>query len=360
MARTDSLTNYLTDVATAIKTKKGDDTPIKASEFDTEIANLPSGGGDLSEYMDTSWTTDTSGSLSNIGHWIKLIKKLNITELPENASYFFENFKGESIDFSQYQNNITIKNLTHLFSYLTLEKLDISNLNIQATSLSGTFLYSDIKELILGDNTFSDVTDWPNTFMNSNISLSEILKFDFSNAKTMTACFSGTTNLIDVEIDLVGAGALSQLFKGSSIETLKITATGENVISARCDYLVQNCVNLRKLDLSGCSELFRKQKASSSYHSRYMVDKCASLVDLIFAENYGEGFANTVTANSNYATLDFSTCIVLSKESVLDVFNKVADISSKNTQKIILPPGMMEQLTEEEFAIPTNKGWTVS
>lgn len=46
MARTDTLTNYLTDVATAIKTKKGDNTPIQASNFDTEIINLPSGGGE--------------------------------------------------------------------------------------------------------------------------------------------------------------------------------------------------------------------------------------------------------------------------------------------------------------------------
>lgn len=41
MARTDSLTNYLTDVAEAIKAKKGDDTPINASTFDSEIINLP-------------------------------------------------------------------------------------------------------------------------------------------------------------------------------------------------------------------------------------------------------------------------------------------------------------------------------
>lgn len=43
MARTDNLTNFLTDVANAIKEKKGVDTPIKASEFDKEITNLPSG-----------------------------------------------------------------------------------------------------------------------------------------------------------------------------------------------------------------------------------------------------------------------------------------------------------------------------
>ena len=49
MARTNTLGNFLTDVATAIKTKKGDDTPILASDFDTEIENLPSGGGDTTE-----------------------------------------------------------------------------------------------------------------------------------------------------------------------------------------------------------------------------------------------------------------------------------------------------------------------
>lgn len=47
MARTDNLTNYLTDVASAIKTKKGSNAPIQASEFDTEIASLLSGGGEV-------------------------------------------------------------------------------------------------------------------------------------------------------------------------------------------------------------------------------------------------------------------------------------------------------------------------
>ena len=44
MARTNNLTDFLTDVATAIKTKKGSETAIPASNFDTEIANLPSQG----------------------------------------------------------------------------------------------------------------------------------------------------------------------------------------------------------------------------------------------------------------------------------------------------------------------------
>ena len=44
MARIDNLTNFLTDVASAIKTKSGDSTNIPAANFDNEILNLPSQG----------------------------------------------------------------------------------------------------------------------------------------------------------------------------------------------------------------------------------------------------------------------------------------------------------------------------
>lgn len=60
MARTDNLTNFLTDVAAAIKSKKGDNTAIPAANFDTEIANLPSGGGDNTTLISLIERTATS------------------------------------------------------------------------------------------------------------------------------------------------------------------------------------------------------------------------------------------------------------------------------------------------------------
>lgn len=60
MARTDTLTNFLTDVAAAIRTKKGDDTPIPAANFDTEIVNLPSGGSDNTTLISLIDRTATS------------------------------------------------------------------------------------------------------------------------------------------------------------------------------------------------------------------------------------------------------------------------------------------------------------
>ena len=44
MARTDTLPHFLTDVADAIREKKGTSETIQASDFDTEIENLPDAG----------------------------------------------------------------------------------------------------------------------------------------------------------------------------------------------------------------------------------------------------------------------------------------------------------------------------
>ena len=60
MARTDNLTNFLTDVAAAIKSKKGDNTAIPAANFDTEIINLPSGGSDNTALISLIERTATS------------------------------------------------------------------------------------------------------------------------------------------------------------------------------------------------------------------------------------------------------------------------------------------------------------
>ena len=100
MARNDTLTNFLTDVAEAIRTKGGTTDTINASEFDTAIANLPSGGGSgeasefESEYVAWLGSNKTSSasimplpqSASKIGNYsfYKLVN-LSITSLPPNV-----------------------------------------------------------------------------------------------------------------------------------------------------------------------------------------------------------------------------------------------------------------------------------
>lgn len=85
MARTDSLPNFLTDVADAIREKKGTEETIQASDFDTEIANLPSGGGGATPtkgFTITEWDNDG---------YAKAIKIYGLTTLPDYAFKFSSN-----------------------------------------------------------------------------------------------------------------------------------------------------------------------------------------------------------------------------------------------------------------------------
>ena len=65
MARTNNLTNFLNDVSSAIKQKTGDNTPIPASEFDTEILSIETAGTyqtksvTITENTTTTITPDT-------------------------------------------------------------------------------------------------------------------------------------------------------------------------------------------------------------------------------------------------------------------------------------------------------------
>lgn len=58
MARVNNLTDFLNDVATAIKQKLGDNTPIPASQFDTKIGEIETGGN----YQNKSITIATNGN----------------------------------------------------------------------------------------------------------------------------------------------------------------------------------------------------------------------------------------------------------------------------------------------------------
>ncbi|MGN1175979.1 MAG: leucine-rich repeat domain-containing protein [Roseburia sp.] len=86
MARTDTLTNFLTDVAAAIKAKKGDTTAIPAANFDTEIANLPSGDNSVLKSMieRTATSVEIPNDITAIGDYAfcgyKSLKNITIPD----------------------------------------------------------------------------------------------------------------------------------------------------------------------------------------------------------------------------------------------------------------------------------------
>lgn len=74
--------------------------------------------------------------------------------------------------------------------------------------------------------------------------------------------------------------------------------------------------------------------------------------------NLGQAYPS-ITVQERYA-LNLATSNNLTHDSLMNVLNKVYDISNKGTQIINLGNTNKSKLTAEEIAIATNKGWTVN
>lgn len=151
MARTDSLPNFLTDVADAIREKKGTEETIQASDFDTEIANLPSGGGGVSDYFYTTIYNDPRAAGEDLRtQCLKKIPTLTIDNSVTTLNSGLSRGKFEELEGLIFNDNVT--DIGGLFN--TCQKLKKVNLNdcdvSKVTTMQQTFYYCDnLEELDL-------------------------------------------------------------------------------------------------------------------------------------------------------------------------------------------------------------------
>ena len=85
---------------------------------------------------------------------------------------------------------------------------------------------------------------------------------------------------------------------------------------------------------------------------------CTKLENFGGLLNLGQAYPST-TIQERYA-LNLATSNNLTHDSLMNVLNKLYDISNKRTQIINLGNTNKAKLTAEEIAIATNKGWTVN
>ena len=146
MARTDTLTNFLTDVADAIRTKTGSAEPISAEDFDTEIENIPSGGGPDWSAIGYSGTPqhviDTYNEIDNDYNYSKnILDNWDNTETNLSQKYYGNNDL-------KYMPLVDTSNVTNMYrtfyncgNLYNVPLLDTSNV----TNMSGLFRNTKIK-----------------------------------------------------------------------------------------------------------------------------------------------------------------------------------------------------------------------
>ena len=194
MARVDSLGHFLTDVADAIREKKGTSDTIQASEFDTEITNLPSGG--------------SSHDWSAIGY---NGEPKSLQEMFDYSKEIYDNWDNTIIDldhkFSRDRKLIwfplvdtsNVTNMSSMFyncsSLKEVPQFDTSNVTNISSMFSNCTSLTEVPQF-----DTSNVTNMSYMFYNCT-SLTEIPQFDTSNVTSMVSMFSSCNKLTDTSID---------------------------------------------------------------------------------------------------------------------------------------------------------------
>ena len=187
MTRTNTLGNFLTDVASAIREKKGTTDTILASNFDTEIASIES-GVDINEYLSDKITKGTSSS----GGWLKTILKLRspLTIEGNSAEYMFYQCPLNELPQLDTSN---VTNMSDMFygcrNLTTIPQIDTSNV----TKMDSMFAYCS-KLTTMPQIDTSKVNSM--TYMFGHCSkLTTIPQLDTSNVTRMDEMFSYCSKL---------------------------------------------------------------------------------------------------------------------------------------------------------------------
>ena len=227
MARTDTLGHFLTDVADAIRTKTGSSETIIASDFDTEIENIPSGGGDLGDYFNS--TISYSSGTSGVNEMIKQIPADTVIS-GTNMDKMFNGCTSLTTIPLFDTSNITTMNET--FRYCTgLTTVPLFNTS-KVKTMQGMFRYCAGLTTVPLFNT-SNVTAMNGMFTYCS-NLVEIPQFNTSKVNTMQDMLNYCSKLTTVPVLDTSSIKFNNGFQNMFSGTTKLTDESLNNILTMC------------------------------------------------------------------------------------------------------------------------------
>jgi len=316
MARIDTLANFITDVATAIKSKTGKTDPITPANFDTEINDI-SGSEDLTEELNTYNTelTEQDTKLANI------INTLQIKTTSEDLTEELEVYNTELTEqdslidtvISALQVKTTPESSKYAPSFVSfygcpyesidLENLDASNLTSMYYSFAGI---SKIGSLDISKLNVDKVEDISYAFSGSKFT--NILLPKFTNVKNMTYAFYNCTNLLSVTFEDAGKNSaitnVQEMFNGcTNLESVNLGNAHININSLY--RMFYNCKNLKSVDMSQVTSDVTINQLPQVF------DGCTSLKFLDIRSLFIWGVSNSIKVFNGVP----ADCVIIVKDS---------------------------------------------
>lgn len=305
MASEKNLNAVFTDIANAIRGKKGTTEQFQPINMADEIANLPSGGG---------------GSLKTL------------LDATKSCYYLFYGYKGTSVEgLISYSDTSSVTNMNNMFNYCssltTITQLDTS----KVTDMYQMF-YQCSKLTAIPQLNTSSVINMRMMFYGCS-SLTTIPKLNTSSVQNMQQMFTSCDKLTTIpQLDTSEVRDMSSMFQYCyelttipELNTSKVT--NMNMMFYGCPLLTM----IPQFDVSRVTDLGN------------MVGGCTSLKSILMTG---------IKANFN-----ISSSTQFEESDLVTILNNLATVTS--TKTLTMGATNLAKLTDEEKAIATNKGWTL-
>ncbi|MBO7263176.1 MAG: BspA family leucine-rich repeat surface protein [Alistipes sp.] len=308
MAKNDNLTDFLVDVADAIREKKGISGEINPQDFSAEIASIESGGGN-------GWTghADAEG-----------LRAIGWTD--EDIAYYQEN----GVDWNEEDDHLHLVSDDNKALYGVLTAYNISTYKdrivylpkIDTSALTSmSYKFNGCREMVaLPFIDTSRVTNMSGVF-NACYSLRTIPPIDFSKAQTSDYAFWQCLNLRRMPpIDTSSATNLNGMFyQCVSLEYLHPISLASATNVGRMFHM---CGKLKDIEFQDSHNVSNWSEAFYTCLTLESIDgidmRSATTTQSLFG--YDRKLHNLMIRNLK-TPLDLAGCFLLSKESILNFIN---------------------------------------
>lgn len=241
--------------------------------------------------------------------------------------------------------------------YFLAELIDTS----ETTSLQKAFVNcTSLQTLDVSNWNVSKVTDFTQIFEETKIRQIDISNWNLSSAYSITAMFWGCTNLTNVDVSKLNTSSIVRfrgVFGGNQkMNFNNIDVSNWNTRNGKeFGVLFKNCHLLTSLDLSNWD-------LSNATDVSDMFNGCSSLTSLIGNQPLKDdtcalkGLRISANMFTNGATN-------IDRDSLRALINGLADANDQpedSRPTLTLGTTLMVKLTEEDIAIATSKGWSIS
>ena len=223
MAKNDNLTDFLTDVADAIREKKGTSETINPQDFSSEIASIETGGNGWTGHVDAEglraigWTEEDIAYYQENGvDWNEEDDHLHLVSDDNKALYGVLTASNISTykDRIVYLPKIDTSNVTDMrnmfygcYSLTSIPQLDTNNVTNMSSMFTNCYSLTSIPQL-----DTAKVTSMSNMFYYC-YSLTSIPQLDTTNVTSMSGMFYGCYSLTSIpQLDTQKVTSMSNMF----------------------------------------------------------------------------------------------------------------------------------------------------